>query len=382
MDKDTKKIIGVGLLVFAVLEMTRSQSNYTQPYTPKPSGTLQNNYAAWLAYTKSITDSAVKLYGSIQNAINALWGPGGPFDKTPIPQYDAGSLFWQDVDAGKVAGIGKYYDSPKIRPSGRIDTYWSDLSIKAQQWGVERRPERYFINPEEAIKHFGLYSIEFGNWMNQEDRIGFMYATLVTLRDIGQVTGVNHAKLGLGGQLALSFGARGNGGSAAAFYIPAPYHLINLTKTAGRGSFCHEYGHAVDFYFKGASGWRSIRKNPDYTGMRQDSVDYLFEKAIETVLWKNDGLPSSYLQWLYGQSEYFNRRNEIWARMCERYFHWQFKERGIYNTWGVDWTAGADWPALDLIKKSAPYMRKIFSRINGRKIGDISPAWAFLLPGV
>lgn len=358
----TEKLLGVGLLVFAALKLTEQPRYIVRP--AQPAGNLQTNYLAWVQYAKAVTDQALKLYGSIQNAINVLWGPGGPFEKTPVPQYDAGSLFWQDVGPVKVAGIGKFYDSTKIRPSGRVDRYWNDLSINTQNWGVEKRNDQYYFDPIEAVKHFGLYSIEFGNWMNQEDRFGFMYATLVTLRDIGVVTGVRQNKLGMGKQLALSFGARGHGGKAAAFYVPAPYHLINLTKTHGRGTFCHEYGHAVDFYFKGASGWQSTRKQPDYSGIRTDSVDYLFEKAIETVLWKQNGEPSSYQNWLLNQTEYYNRRNEIWARMCERYFMWKFKENGIYNTWGVDRTPTADLPDVDLIKKAAPYINKIFSRLN------------------
>lgn len=367
----TEKLLGVGLLVFAALKLTEQPRYIVRP--APPAGNLQNNYAAWLQYARLITDQAVKLYGSVQNAVNILWGPGGPFEKTPVPQYDAGSLFWQDVDSGKIAGIGKFYDSTNIRPSGRVDRYWNDLTINAQNWGVEKRNEKFYFEPSAAVEHFGLYSIEFGNWLNQEERFGFMYATLVTLRDIGAVTGVKQSKLGMGKRLALAFGARGNGGRAAAFYIPEPYHLINLTKTNGRGSFCHEYGHAVDFYFKGASGWQSTRKQPDYSGIRTDSVDYLFEKAIEIVLWKDNGEPSSYQNWLLKQTEYYNRRNEIWARMCERYFMWKFKENGIYNTWGVDRTPTADLPDLDLIKKAAPYINKIFSRLNGRSIGAIYP---------
>lgn len=365
----TEKLIGIGLLAYAFLELTKP----TRPvyYGPPPGGNLQNNYAAWLQYAKSVTQSALTAYGSIDAAIKKLWGPGGPFEKTPVPEYDAGSTFWQDAGYGNIAGIGKFYDSTKIKPSGRVDRYWSDLNINAQEWGVEKRTEAYYRDPAEAVKHFGLHSIEFGNWLNQEDRIGFMYGTLVTLRDIGQVTGVRQNKLGMGKRLALAFGARGNGGRAAAFYIPAPYHLINLTKTHGRGSFCHEYGHAVDFYFKGASGWQSTRKQPDYTGIRIDSVDYYFEKVLDTILWNKNGDPSSYHLWLLKQTEYYNRRNEIWARICERFFMWKFKEKGIFNTWGIDRVVTADLPDLELVKKAAPFISKIFGRLNGRSVNGM-----------
>ena len=112
----TEKIIGLGLLAYAVLEFTKPPRYI--PYVPPPSGNLQNNYNAWLNYAKSVTNSAVNLYGSINNAIQVLWGPGGPFEKTPVPVYDAGSIFWKDAGYGNIAGIGRVHDSkpPGITP--------------------------------------------------------------------------------------------------------------------------------------------------------------------------------------------------------------------------------------------------------------------------
>jgi len=114
------------------------------------------------------------------------------------------------------AALGKYYDTYNIKPNGRVDRHWGVLNIVPRHWGVELRKEKYFIYPTEAVKHFNLHSIEFGNWTNQEERQGFMYATLVTLRDIGEITGIPQSKLGMRKKLALSFGARGNGGNAFA----------------------------------------------------------------------------------------------------------------------------------------------------------------------
>lgn len=35
-----------------------------------------------------------------------MWQPGGIFYKTPVPEYDAGSIFWDDASA-YMAGVGK-----------------------------------------------------------------------------------------------------------------------------------------------------------------------------------------------------------------------------------------------------------------------------------
>lgn len=97
----TEKLIGLGLLAYAVVKMNEKPAAIVPPV--KPAGNLQSNYLAWLQYAKNVTDQAVDLYGSVQNAISVLWGPGGPFDKTPVPVYDAGSPFWGNVNT-QIAG--------------------------------------------------------------------------------------------------------------------------------------------------------------------------------------------------------------------------------------------------------------------------------------
>lgn len=262
------------------------------------------------------------------------------------------------------AAIGKYYDTKYIRPNGRVDRYWHTLDIVPRQWGVEVRKERHFLDPDAAVKHFNLHSIEFGNWLNQQDRQGFMYATLVTLRDIGEITGIKQSRLGMGKKLALAFGARGHGGPAKAFYIPAPYHLINLTKKGGRHSFCHEYGHAIDYYFGGLSGGKSTRKQPDYSGKKPNTIPYLFEKVMDIILWNDDGSPSTYQNWLNNETEYYNRREEIWARVFESFCYMLFHGKGIFNTWGVETYMTRDLPDLKLVQKAAPYIFKITNRLK------------------
>jgi len=354
-----KKALGLALLGIAVYSLTRPRPPvYVQ--VPRPAGNLNTNYLAWVQYAEAVLSAAQGLYTTISD----LWKPGGPFYQTPVPDWRADLPFWKDVNSG-MAGVGKLTDTRQIRPSSRVDKYWfGKSSIKPQAWGVASYDQVYYREPKDAIAHFNLHSIEFGNWVNEEERFGFMYATLVTLRDIGAVTGVTQPKLGMGKTLALAFGARGHGGSAAAFYIPPPYFLINLTKTNGRGTFVHEFGHAVDFYLGAPSDPRSTRKTPKYEGLKKDSVKYLFERVLDIILWNDNGEPSTYQNWLSEQTDYYNRRTEIWARICERYFHWKFQEKGIYNTWGVNRSPEPDWPALNLVKKAAPEIAKIFKKLN------------------
>lgn len=259
------------------------------------------------------------------------------------------------------SAIGKYYDDDKIKPGSRVDQYWGNIEVDAKKLGVESMQGKQYINVPDAIAHFNLYSIEFGNWLNQSERLGFMYASMVTLRDMAAVVGIRQDQMGLKKTLSLAFGSRGRGGRAAAFYQPR-YQVINLTKTMGPGTLCHEYAHAIDFYLGRHSGWVSTRKQPDYSGKRQGTTPWLFENVLDGVLWNDDDTPSSYQFWISRQSDYYNRRTEIFARICEVYFMEGFKSKGIKNTWGVDGYR-VDLPDKKLVAKVAGNLRKIFQKI-------------------
>lgn len=360
---DKNQILAVALIAGGLYYFTSKKNTSLAPqYAGLPAAPPKNspNYQLWVKYV-------VDLYGKVAD----LWKPGGPFYKEQIPQYDAGSQFWQDVD--NIAGVGKAFDegAPQIRPNSRVDRFWETprgrnrIEKYLQATGVPVVQSRVKFADQDVVKRtFDLHSIEFGNWLNQAERIAFLYATAATMADIATVLKLPFNRIGMHGYLAIAFGSRGNGGRAAAFYIPLPYHLINLTRPHGKGTFIHEFGHAVDFYLGKPSGAYSHRTEiiPEKPG----TVKYLFEKAIGAVLWNKDGSPSSYQRWIAAQSnrDYYGRRTEIWARMCEAYFHQRFKTAGIKNEWGVDRHLRADIPAADLVKRAAPYMTSIFKLLN------------------
>lgn len=363
-----EKILGAALIGFALWQLSQPPKRIVPPPRP-PGNNLNANYQAWLAYAQIVAAQAQKLFGSVEKVIDLLWGPGGPFYNTPIPEYDAGSQFWDDVEG--LAGLGKIYDSYKIKPHGRVDDYW-DLKyrIDPSSVGVTSRREKFYFDPQEGVKHFRLYGIEFGNWVPQDERGDFMFATLATLADMAKVVGASQPQMGMGGKLHLAFGARGKGGFAAAFYQRHPYHLINLTRPHGRFTFCHEYGHALDAeaHFRRykdigyISDGRSIRKTPDYEGKRPGTPEHAMETALEKILWNEDGSHSSYHRWLIGTgSKYLNLRTEIWARTIEGFFRLKFDSAGISNTWGIPKNWGKDWPKPELVERAMPHIQKVIN---------------------
>jgi len=106
----TQNILAFGLIAYALTQQKKPR--ITPP--PRPSVPYQPNnaqsYQAWLAWSQLVTRQAAAVYGSLEKAFDALWGPGGIFYKEPLPKYDAGSIFWNDVTAG-MAGVGKIWPS-------------------------------------------------------------------------------------------------------------------------------------------------------------------------------------------------------------------------------------------------------------------------------
>jgi hypothetical protein len=100
----------------------------------------------------------------------------------------------------------------------------------------------------------GFREVQSGNWVLKDpDSARFhVEQTAAAMMDMGDVLGIEPKMLGLGGRLALAFGARGrgsagskSGGAARAHYEPM-HRVINLTKMGGGGALAHEWFHAID----------------------------------------------------------------------------------------------------------------------------------------
>ncbi len=108
------------------------------------------------------------------------------------------------------------------------------------------------VTVEQFSDTFGFRGIQFGNWVkqgrNSKERQGLLNHAYDAFMDLASILDLPVKALSLNGQLGMSFGARGNGGFAAAHYEPGQV-VINLTKTQGAGTLAHEWFHALDNYF-------------------------------------------------------------------------------------------------------------------------------------
>lgn len=102
------------------------------------------------------------------------------------------------------------------------------------------------VTPEMFSAKFPFRGVEFGNWLNQTDRVSSLNNGYDALMDLAMALSVKPELLCLDNKLALAFGSRGKG-KANAHYEPL-LTVINLTKMKGAGSLAHEWFHALDNY--------------------------------------------------------------------------------------------------------------------------------------
>lgn len=209
-----------------------------------------------------------------------------------------------------------------------------------------------------VINKFKLKGLEFGNWLNNEDKYNYVSSLVMALYDLNKILGFNY-NLGLDRHLSVAFGARGRGKALAHF---EPWsNVINLTRydkdttsankndsfshTGGVGSFAHEYGHFLDYFFGGyidrSRDHRSLtigdgaNSHPKANNYPKGSLRALTNDLIIAIIYKSPGRHSDYYKKLLtselrGQIYWF-RHNELFARAFEQYIGHKLERSGIIN---------------------------------------------------
>lgn len=178
-----------------------------------------------------------------------------------------------------------------------------------QRTGVARREGD--AKDSDFSRVFGFRGVEFGNWNNQVERQELLNDAFDGLMDLAEVLNIPPEALSLNGELALAFGARGQGLSSAKAHYESSRVVINLTKMNGAGSLAHEWWHAFDHYLSrqdgsASSAWiqhedgsrsLNVKANPAdrfashgfrvvKSGVRED-VRNAFEKLMVTMFKKS-----------------------------------------------------------------------------------------------
>lgn len=136
--------------------------------------------------------------------------------------------------------------------------------------GVARRDGD--VDGKDFMETFGFRGVEFGNWNNQIERQQVMNAAYDGLMDLAEVVGIPPKAIGLNGDLALAFGARGQGLNSAKAHYERARAVINLTKMNGAGALAHEWFHALDHYLGRQDGKASAQWKIEADGTRTFNI--------------------------------------------------------------------------------------------------------------
>lgn len=196
-----------------------------------------------------------------------------------------GYSFWGQVGKGRFLQLTEPIDRNILTDYSKVKAYMKEHydELKEKLVAVRNMPEfRYDknqprtgkarshgdITPEDYMKTFGFYGVEFGNWIEGKTRQENLNRSYDALLDLADALNLPPKALSLGGTLSLRFGSNGHGGRhAPAAHYELGLKAINLTKRNGAGCLAHEWFHALDNYLGGK----------DHTGMFSDtnSVRYI-----------------------------------------------------------------------------------------------------------
>lgn len=204
-------------------------------------------------------------------------------DKTPLIEFNDRNAAWE-FNSNNNAELVDLWNQHKER----VNVKKSDMrsSANRERIGPDHRSGQD-VTTEQFMNTFGLRGGQFGNWVkqgaNSKDRQRMLNDTYDAFMDLAGVLNIPPEAIGLGGKLAMSFGARGKG-RAMAHYEPSQV-VINLTKTKGAGSLAHEWFHALDHHFT------SFRDDPSRNTSKENA--YITYKPEPMLIMKDQkGKPS------------------------------------------------------------------------------------------
>lgn len=249
--------------------------------------------------------------------------------------------------------------------SSAYDKEWTEGAIRKlfKQWRSNAPIPKGLYNEgkivETVTNTFGLRGLQFGNWLNNEDRYNYALAAYAAFYDMNKVLRFRTNNLGLNKSLALGLGSRGIPRSLA--HYEGDRFVINITRykradrilalddskpwrflnTGGAGSFAHEYAHFLDNAYglwsdlSKDSNWltgepRSTSKKKIIYNPKKNPIRFQLEEVFEEMLW-TDGKPSKFQERILEQTDYYNYKTEMFARLFEVYIAYKLQEKGIYN---------------------------------------------------
>lgn len=255
---------------------------------------------------------------------------------------------WKESSIGKLED----YSNP---PKGRIDRFWKGKLDPENYTG--RKVQFLNLSVVDVVHKFGLRGIEFGNWMNQNQRLTYLNNLVVALQDLSKVLGIPQINIGGNKKLSIAFGARGQS-RALAHYEPMHY-VINLTKENGMlGVLAHEYGHYIDHMV----GYKATKTNTLATRTLGSNHPIINEyiNLFDNLYYNKDGSLTDYAISQSKKSRYYKSMPEVFARSIEVFVWTKLKGAKIVNNFLQDYPDYTT-PPIDLVMKSRNNITKLIN---------------------
>ena len=102
------------------------------------------------------------------------------------------------------------------------------------------------VTPEAFIEEFGFRGVEFGLWLPDKERQQVLDMAFDAMDDLALILDIDPRAVALHGNLAIAFGARGQGNASA--HYETGRQVINATRLSGAGKVLHEFWHGFDHW--------------------------------------------------------------------------------------------------------------------------------------
>ena len=214
------------------------------------------------------------------------------------------------------------------------------------------------INSSKELEQlFGFRGIQSGNWVLKDRSSAefHMQATAEAMTDMSDILGIEPKYLGLNGNLALAFGARGKGG-ALAHYEPGS-KTINITKMKGGGSLGHEYFHALDNLIQDLSsqtvGDVGFYGTRDHSKITDPDLSAAFRNLSDALTIRKNRLIYS--------NKYIRLDTDSQNRSPEEYIQ---NVRNFARNIGLDLESPFDLPLQEVGRKFVKWFNEMRGRTN------------------
>lgn len=276
----------------------------------------------------------------------------------------------------------------EVSAGSRADRYWRDRGFR-DLYKSFRKPGMSppAGNPYETVKKkFKVKALEFGNWVPIEMRYNYLVGTIVAMHDIKLITRLRSFGLNV---LSVAYGARGSGQALA--HYEAFTRTINITRyprggsfafSGGVGSLAHEYGHFLDYYYgirsknqsgsQALSGGQSTVTTFSEAELKDPGPWGAMSRLLQAIIWKDGEKTDYYLRVRKIGSDYWYRRNELFARCFEQFIQVRLNKKGIDNTFLTKSRkydeVGKVYMKADEFKRIEPLVEKVLVAIRKIKV--------------